>query len=412
MPKITRPLTVKEIEKAKPREAAYRLFDGGGLYLEVTPTGSKWWRLKFRHAGIERRAGLGVWPAVTLEAARQKREEYRALIAAGINPIEAGRSSRAQAEEDAENSFEAVATEWHAKKAHEWTPTHATKIQRWLALDAFPKIGARPVGQITSKEMLAMLRKIEQRGAVDTAHRIHQVCSQVFRYAVATGRADADPTAALRGALKAPVRENQAAVKPAEVPQLLRDIDQYPGLADTTRLGLHLLSLTMVRTIELRGARWDEIDFDAGMWTIPKERMKMRDPHHVPLSRQAVQAFRRLHEINGRREFVFPGERDPKRPMSENAMLYALHRMGYKGRMTGHGFRAVASTMLNECGYRADVIERQLAHTERNKVRAAYNRAEYLPERTKMLQAWADMLDALRQGSGGKVTRLHRKVAA
>ena len=221
-----------------------------------------------------------------------------------------------------------MGAEWHAKKAHEWTPSHATKIQRWLAQDVYPKIGARPIGQITSKEMLAMLRKIEQRGAVDTAHRIHQVCAQVFRYAVATGRADADPTAALRGALKAPVRENQAAVKPAEVPQLLRDIDQYPGLADTTRIGLQLLALTMVRTIELRGARWDELDLDASMWVIPKERMKMREPHHVPLSRQAVQAFRRLQEINGHREFVFPGERDPKRPMSENAMLYALHRMG------------------------------------------------------------------------------------
>jgi integrase len=290
-----------------------------------------------------------------------------------------------------------------------WSASHAADVLSRLERNVFPKLGRRPMSQIDAPELLAAVRPIEQRGAHDLAHRVLQVCGQVFRYAVATSRAARDPSGDLRGALTPHVKRNQAAVRPEELPKLLRAIEGYEKIGDRqTRLGLELLALTFVRTQELIGAQWPEVDLSAGLWVIPAERMKMKVEHIVPLSKQTVRVLEQLREVGGGSRFLFPG-RNRDRPMSNNTMLFALYRLGYKGKMTGHGFRAVASTMLNEKGIRADVIERQLAHAEPNEVRGAYNHAEYLPERKKMMQGWADHLDALR--AGAKVLPMKRTAA-
>ncbi len=285
--------------------------------------------------------------------------------------------------------------------------THASDVLRRLQGNLFPEIGGMPIAEITAPMLLAAVRKIEQRGAHDLAHRVLQVASQVFRYGVATGRCERDPAPDLRGALTPHAKRNQAAVTPEELPELLRKIDGYGELGDKlTGYALRLLALTFVRTGELIGATWDEIDLEGATWIIPAARMKMRSEHVVPLARQAVAVLREVQAIGGGSRYVFPG-RNPDKPISNNTMLFALYRLGYKGKMTGHGFRAVASTILNEAGFRADVIERQLAHCERNDVRGAYNRAEYLPERKKMMQQWADMVNALAKGA--KVIPLQRR---
>jgi len=401
------PLTATAIRNTKPADKPIRLFDGGGMYLEVSPAGGRWWRLKYRFVGKEKRLSLGVYPEVSLAEARSRREDARKLLAAGVDPSDQRKAAKREAEGREINSFEAVAREWYGKQAHVWVAHHASDVLRRLESNLFPEIGSEPIAEVTAPMLLAAVRKIEHRGAHDLAHRVLQVASQVFRYGVATGRCQRDPAPDLRGALTPHKSKHQAAVAPEELPALLRAIDGYSELGDKlTAYALRLLVLTFVRTNELIGAEWSELDLDSAVWIIPVTRMKMKTEHVVPLSRQAIEVLREIRAIGCSSRYLFPG-RNPDKPISNNTMLFALYRLGYKGKMTGHGFRAVASTILNEAGFRADVIERQLAHCERNEIRGAYNRAEYLAERRKMMQQWADMLDALAQGA--QVIPLQRK---
>jgi integrase len=402
------PLTATTIRNAKPQVTPVRLFDGGGLYLEVAPRGGKWWRLKYRFGGKEKRISLGVYPDIGLKEARDKRDAARRQLAAGIDPGETRKAVKAaQGERDA-NSFEAVAREWFAKYSPSWAESHADKIIRRLERDIFPWIGARTAGEVAAPELLAVLRRIEHRGAVETAHRAMQNCGQIFRYAIATGRALRDPSADLRGALP-PVKEKHHAsiTDPKAIGDLLRAIGGYRG-SFVTQCALRLAPLVFVRPGELRQAEWADFNLDAAEWRIPGGRMKMREQHIVPLAVQAVAILRDLHALTGANRYVFPGARTNGRPMSENTVNAALRRLGYRSdEMTGHGFRSMASTLLNEQGWHRDAIERQLAHAERNAVRAAYNYAEHLAERRKMMQAWADYIDGL--CAGADVTPIRRK---
>lgn len=399
------PLTDTTIRNAKPTEKAIRLFDGGGLYLEVAPSGGKLWRLKYRFGGKEKRLALGVYPDVGLKGARQRREQAKQQLADGIDPSIAKKAERAS--RGSTDSFEVLAREWHAKSRNKWTDGHAERTLIRLERDVFPYLGALKPAEITAPLLLAAMRRIEARGAVETAHRALQACGQVFRYGIATGRCERNPAGDIRGALPpAKPRKMAAITDPQRTGELMRAVYEYRGYP-VTRAAMRLAPLVFVRPGELRKAEWSEFDLDAMLWRIPAARMKMRSEHLVPLSKQAVEVLRELHPLTGHGRYVFPSARTGERPMSDNAILAALRRMGYaKDEMTGHGFRAMASTLLNEQGWRADVIERQLAHAERNEVRAAYNRAEYLPERRQMMQAWADYLDALR--TGAKVIPLHR----
>jgi integrase len=351
-----------------------------------------------RFAGKEKRLSVGVYPDVSLKDARAKRDELRRLLANGIDPGQHRQLEKVRGVEAAANSFEAVALEWLAKFDDSWTPGHAARIKRRLERDVFPWIGTRPISDITAPELLATLRRIENRGVLETAHRAMQNCGQVFRYAVATGRAERDPTGDLRGALPPTEQTHHASItEPKAIGELLRALTAYKGSL-VTSCALRLAPLFFVRPGELRRAEWSEFNFEAAEWRIPGEKMKAGELHIVPLSAQAVAILRELHPLTGHGQFVFPGVRTNKRPMSENTVLAALRRMGYTTeQMTGHGFRSMASTLLNEQGWHRDAIERQLAHGERNKVRAAYNYAEHLPERRKMMQAWADYLDVLRE---------------
>jgi integrase len=391
------------IRNAKPQAKMYKLFDGHGLHLRIEPTGSKRWHVKFRFGGKEKLAALGAYPEVTLKAAREKLLALRRQLDAGIDPSQARRAAKIA--RSGENAFEAVAREWHAKFSANWVPSHSDRILRRLERDIFPWIGARPVDEIKAPELLDVLRRIEDRGAVETAHRALQNCGQVFRYAVATGRAERDPTGDLRGALPPPQSRNFASIKDEKgVGELLRAIDGYHGHF-ATKCALRLAPLVFVRPGELRAAIWNEIDFEKAEWRIPAARMKMRDLHIVPLSRQAIAILREIEPLTNvvresrpdARRYVFPSVRTAERPMSENTVLSALRRMGYTSEeMTGHGFRSTASTMLHEMGWPHQVIERQLAHAEGSAVSAAYNYAEHLTERRKMMQAWADHLDTLK----------------
>ncbi len=380
--------------------AILKLHDGGGLYLWVYANGRKYWRLRYKLAGSEKSLSLGVYPEIRLKQARKRRDDERRRLDNNLDPSAERRAAKARHKAGAENSFEAIAREWHTKQLKTWVPGHADDVLRRLEMNAFPIIGRRPISEIDAPELLAAMRPMEERGAHDLSHRVLQVCGQVFRYGIATGRCARNLAADLRGALTPHKKRHQAMVRPEEFPKLLREIAAYEKIGDKqTRLALELLALTFTRTNELIGATWPEFDLNAAIWIVPAERMKMNAEHLVPLSPQALLILEELKAIGGGSRFVFPG-RNRDKPISNNTLLFALYRLGYKGKMTGHGFRAVASTMLNEMGkFRSDVIERQLAHSERNEVRGAYNRAEYLPERTKMMRAWADHIDALRRGA-------------
>ena len=406
------PLTDTAIRNAKPGPKPIRMFDGGGLYLEVAPSGGKWWRFKYRFGGKEKRLSLGVYPDVGLKEARERRDEARKLLAGDIDPGENRKAKQAAQADRAANSFEVVAREWFAKFGPTWSPSHGDRIIRRLERDIFPWIGGRPVADVTAPELLAVLRRIEGRGAVETAHRAQQNCGQVFRYAIATGRAQRDPSGDLRGALQ-PVKEKHhaAITEPKAIGELLRAMDGYEGYF-VTKCALRLAPLVFVRPGELRKAEWAEIDLDHAEWNIPAERMKMREPHLVPLSRQTVEILRELQALTGGGRYVFPGARTNGRPMSDNAILAALRRMGYaKDEMSGHGFRAMARTILDEVLHvRPDYIEHQLAHAVRDPNGRAYNRTAHLAERRKMMQQWADYLDGLK--SGAEVIPIHGKTAA
>ncbi|MGE0429389.1 MAG: tyrosine-type recombinase/integrase [Hydrogenophaga sp.] len=393
------PLTDAAIKNAKPGEKPIKLFDGNGLYLEVSPSGGKWWRLKYRIEGKEKRLSLGTYPETSLRAARERRESTRALIADGQDPSADRKARKAKHAAAADDLFETIAREWWKSWATTRTAKHADQVLRRMEKDVFPTIGALPVGKIKAPMLLTLAKKVEARGANDLARRAYQVAGQVLRYAVGHGFIDHNPAASVRPSdvLKPKVERNLARLDPREVPELLRKIETYDGHI-RTRLAIKLMALTFVRTAELIGARWEEFDFDAKQWRIPAERMKMKAPHIVPLSRQSLALLSALKNAGTGESLLFPGERDHDKPMSNNTILYALYRMGYHSRMTGHGFRGVASTMLHELGERHDLIELQLAHQERNKVSAAYNHATYLPQRALMMQAWADHLDMLRRG--------------
>lgn len=390
-------LTDTSIKNAKPGEKARKLSDEKGLVLLVNPNGSKWWRFRYRFDGKEKMLGFGVYPEVTLKEAREKRDEARKMLRDGIDPSQAKKAQKAS--DSGADSFETIAREWFAKFSPTWTPSHGDRILRRLERDIFPWIGKRPIGEIKAPELLTVLRRIEERGAVETAHRASQNCGQVFRYAVATGRAERDPTGDLRGSIPPTKQKHHASITdPREIGALLRAIDAYEG-GLIVRCALRLAPLVFVRPGELRKAQWSEINWGKSEWVIPAERMKMREKHIVPLSRQSLEILRELQPLTGDGKYLFPSPRTSDRPMSDNAILSALRRMGYTGdQMTGHGFRSMASTLLNEQGWHRDAIERQLAHAERDSIRAAYNYAEHRPERRKMMQSWADYLGELRKG--------------
>ncbi|GGA01406.1 tyrosine-type recombinase/integrase [Dyella caseinilytica] len=399
------------IRKAPHPDKPKKLADGGGLYLLLNPNGSKWWRFKYRYAGKEKLLSLGTYPDTSLADAREKRDAARKQLAAGIDPGAHRKAEKAAGEERAANSFEVVAREWHAKQSKSWVELHASRIMLRLENDIFPWLGTRPIADISAKELLATLNRIVDRGAAESAHRVLQNCGQVFRYAIATGRAERNPAADLRGALPSVKQTHLAAITdPNAIGALLRSIDGYQG-SFVTKCALKLAPLLFVRPGELRQAEWTEFDLDKAQWNLPAEKMKMREPHLVPLAPQAVEILRELHALTGRGRYLFPSARSPQRPMSNNAVLSALRRMGYAtDEMSGHGFRAMARTVLDEVlHFRPDYIEHQLAHAVRDPNGRAYNRTAHLTERKKMMQAWADYLDGLR--AGGKVVAFKSKVS-
>jgi integrase len=397
------------IKNAKPGEKPLRLSDSGGLYLEVAPSGGKLWRLKYRFNGKEKRLALGKYPEVGLKEARERRDEARKLLANEIDPGENRKVQRAAKTERAANSFEVVAREWLAKNTPKWATTHTSKIVRRLEMYVFPWLGGRPIAEIAPPELLSVARRVEDAGAVETAHRILQNCGQVFRYGVATGRVTSDPTRDLRGkggALQSAKPVHMAAItEPRKVAELLRIFDTYQGTL-TVRCALQLAPLVFVRPGELRQAEWKDIDLDAAEWRYIAS--KKGNAHIVPLAHQAVATLRELHALTGTGRYVFPSARTGERPMSDNAVLAAMRRLGIaKDEMSGHGFRAMARTILDEVlGFRPDLIEHQLAHAVRDPNGRAYNRTAHLPERRKMMQAWADYLDKMK--AGAEVIPLHR----
>lgn len=419
MPKKTTPLTDIKVKATKPQTINIKLFDGGGLFLLIKPNGSKLWRLKYRFGGTEKLIHLGTYPQTTLADARQRRTEARSLLDKGIDPG-AVRKAQKAADTQEQDTFEVLAREWHAKFSPTWAAGHSDKIIRRLELYIFPWLGSKPIRSITAPELLACLRRLEEKGTLDTAHRAKQNCGQVFRYAIATGRAERDPTPDLRGALPAIQKQHYAAITdPDEAGALLRAIEGYKG-GFVTLCALRLAPLFFLRPGELRQAEWAEIDLDQATWNIPVERLKLRvsekvrrkgEFHLVPLAAQAVTILRELHSLTGAGRYVFPSMRTDTRPMSDNTVNAALRRLGYdtKTEMTGHGFRAMARTILDEVLHvRPEIVEHQLAHAVRDPLGRAYNRTTHLPERRKMMQAWADYLDGLREGKADKIVQLRR----
>lgn len=394
---------------AKAKDKAYKKADGGGLYLEILPSGGKYWRMKYRFAGKEKRLSFGVYPTVTLAEAREEREKAKKLLTKGVDPSAHKKSQKRKTILESQNTFKAVALEWHENQKPRWSVKHAERVLHKLHTDIFPYIGDRPITEIDAPELLDVLRKIEKRGAIDMAHRARQICGQVFRYGIATGRGKRDHAADLKDALITVKTKHFAALDIDEMPAFLKKLESNDArLFAGTRRAIKLLMLSFVRTTELIHATWDEIDLENAIWAIPAERMKMRRPHLVPLSRQMLEILKEQKEemqhLNQR--WVFPSPIKPRQPISNNTILVAIKRMGYNGSMTGHGFRALARTAIREnLGYDADVIERQLAHGNRNKVAAAYDRTQFLPERKIMMQEWSDYLE--QTAAHGKV--IHAK---
>ena len=401
-------LTDTAVRNAKAQAKPYKLPDGGSLFLLVTPAGSKLWRYRYRIAGTENLYAIGDYPAVGLQQARELRDAARRLVKEGIHPSQHRKAARLVTATDAASTLEAVAREWIDQNRAHWSPYYLQQVETILGADVFPKLGGLPIRAVTAAHLLGILKDIQKRDAPSIALLVRQWMSAVFRYAVATLRADSDPAAALRGAVRKPKTQHKRPLAQKELGLFLERLNaSQSGLQVTT--ALRLLLLTFVRPGELRGAHWSEFDLDAAEWRIPAARMKMGEPHVVPLSRQAVKLVRALKAAEGKRPQLFPNIRDPKREMSPTTLNRALERMGYAGHFSAHGFRATASTLLNELGYKADVIERQLAHRERNKVRASYNQASYMSERKKMMQDWANYLDAAT--NDGKVRPIGKKRA-
>lgn len=412
-------LTDSKIRNAKPAAKAIKLTDGGGLYLEIRPTGTKLWRYRYRIDGKENVFAAGEYAQapcgeteeqtisrrgagrLTLSEARVAHDDWRGLVKQGIHPAHHRQVERLQNRASNANTFEAVALEWIAKKTPNWTPYYLKQVDRGLKSDVFPYIGNLPIRNVKAAHLLEIVSRVEGRGAATVALLIRQWSSAIFRYAVATLRADTDPASALKGAIQRPKVKHHKPLSRDQIADFIAALDSYGGYR-TTVIALRLMLLTFVRTVEMRAAHWSEIDFDRAEWRIPAERMKMRAPHIVPLSAQSVGMLQELKTFTGGRTMLFPNLRDPRSCMTATTLNRALERMGFNGKnsigFSAHGFRATASTILNELGYRPDVIERQLAHTERNKVRASYNQGEYLKERGVMMQQWADLVDVMAAG--------------
>jgi integrase len=410
------PLTDATIRNSKPAEKPYKISDAAGLYLLIKPNSKKLWRLKYRIDGTENVYAIGEYceaprgetnaeriirkasARFTLTEARQEREHCKGLIKQGIHPAHNRRAEKAKRAAENATTFAAVALEWIETKKPHWTPDYLRQVERFLAADVIPYIGAMPVRSVTAAHLLEVVRRVEKRGASTVALLVRQWSSAIFRYAVATLRADADPAAALKGAIHRPKIEHHKPLSRGQIADFMKALDSYGGYR-TTVIALRLMLLTFVRTVELRAARWEEIDLGRAEWRIPAERMKKREQHLVPLSLQAAELLRELHSYTGGRVFLFPNYRNPKACMTATTLNRALERMGFNGKdgigFSAHGFRATASTILHEIGFRPEVIERQLAHAERNKVRASYNQAEYLLERRAMMQEWADLTDVI-----------------
>lgn len=392
------PLTDARIRATKPAAKPVKLTDGGGLYLEVRPSGKKLWRYRYRIVDKENLFAIGEYPEISLAEARAEHDKARALVKQGLHPSHSRKAERLSTHLANANTFEAVATEWITKKAGRWTPYYRRQVENFLGADVFPYVGKLPIRNVTAAHLLEIIRRIEGRGASTVALLVRQWSSAIFRYAVATLRAESDPAAALRGAIHRPKVKHHKPLTKGQIKDFTAALENYGGYR-TTVIALRLILLTFVRTGELRKAFWAEFDLDNAEWRIPAERMKMREPHIVPLSRQAVILLRELQTYTGGRAMLFPNYRRPKDCMTPTTLNRALERMGFNGKdsigFSAHGFRATASTLLNEMGYRSDVIERQLAHAERDKVRASYNQAQYMDERKAMLQEWSDFVDLL-----------------
>lgn len=387
-------LNARTVDTSKPKDKAYKLSDGGGLYLLVNTNGSRYWRLKYRVAGKEKLLALGVYPDVSLAEARAKRDEAKRTLAAGGDPGEVKQAEKQAKILAVSNSFEAIAIEWHEHKRPGWSQGYADDILEYLQKDVFPFIGKRAIAEIKAAEMLAVLRKMEQRGVLDKLKKTRQACRQIFTWAVITGRAEHNPVVDLAGALKAPKQKHFPHLLTDQIGGFLRALNEYTG-SRVTQNATRLLMLTGTRTIELRGAEWSEFDLEKGIWQIPAERMKMRRPHVVPLCRQAKALLEEIHQLTGRGRFVFPGRNDAGKTMSEASINQVIKRIGYDGKATGHGFRHTMSTILHEQGYNTAWIETQLAHVDKNSIRGTYNHAQYLDGRREMLQWYADYVDKL-----------------
>ena len=385
------PLNDMQIRRAKPEAKAYTLGDGQGLSLLIEPNGSKSWRFRYRYAGKPKIISLGVYPTITLADARSRRDDARKLVAEGKNPSEVRKEQKIALQTQSESAFEKIATEWHQMKSAKWSAGYASDIMEAFQNDIFPYVGTRPIGEIKPLELLNVLRKIEKRGALEKMRKVRQRCSEVFRYAIATGRAEFNPAADLSSALEVHQSNHFPFLKADELPDFLRALDSYTG-SRLVQIATKLLMITGVRTIELRAALWSEFDLDNAIWEIPAERMKMRRSHLVPLSTQALDLLNELKMMTGNYRYVFPGRNDPNKPMSEASINQLIKRIGFAGRVTGHGFRHTFSTILHEKGYSSAWIELQLAHIDKNSIRGTYNHAQYIEGRREMIEWYANII--------------------
>jgi integrase len=396
-------LTAKAVETAKPKDKAYKLFDGGGLYLEVKPPNSKLWRLKYRYLNKEKKLCIGEYPAISLADARTHRDEAKKLLANGHDPSAVKQEIKQEKIQEQANTFEAIAREWHEHKKQEWSKTNTKTVIDRLERDVFPEIGKYPIKIITHKMLLDLAQSVKERGAHELAKRIIQMSVHIYRYAIVTGRADKNIAEDLKGMVKAKPKSHFAAIEAKDLPNFIADLRSHKAkLNRQTYLAVNFMMLTFVRTGEMIGAKWSEFDFEAKQWMIPAERMKMGKEHIVPLSNQSIEILQELRELHNHPVYVFPSRNSHNKTMSNNTILMALDRMGYRGKMTGHGFRALAmSTIMEKLNYRHEVPDAQLAHAKRGDVARAYDRAKFLPERIKMMQEWADYLDNIAQS--GKI---------
>ncbi|CAM8439673.1 tyrosine-type recombinase/integrase [Morganella morganii] len=400
-------LTARQVETAKPKEKSYKLFDGGGLYLEVTAKGSRYWRMKYRFGGKEKRLAFGVFPTVTLAEAREMRNQAKKVLAAGGDPGEVKKEEKAIQKLSTGNTFEAIAREWHKSKADRWSLRYRNEIIDTFEKDIFPYIGKRPIAEIKPLELLETLRRMEKRGALEKMRKVRQRCGEVYRYAIITGRAEYNPAPDLATALTPPKKQHFPFLTAEELPYFLKDLASYTGSV-ITKTATKIILLTAVRTQELRFARWQDIDLEKGIWEIPAEVMKMKRPHVVPLSKQVIELFNSLKPLSGHYELVFIGRNDHRKPISKESVNQVIELLGYKGRLTGHGFRHTMSTILHEKGYNSAWIETQLAHIDKNAIRGTYNHAQYLDGRREMMQWYADYMDEL-EGSLDNVVNVNFK---